>query len=328
MSGDKSKALLATIRPTRASGTLLDMRFGVCLPHRWKYASARLIADVAQEAESLGFDSVWVTDHVIVPVHHVERGHIFYEALMTLAYVSSITKNLAMGTTVLAAPTRNPVVLAKEVATLDALSGGRVILGVGTGWIRDELEAIGVAWAERGRFLDESIRVMRHLWTQEGPISFSGRYTNFRDMLFEPKPARKGGPPIWAGGMTEPSLRRVARTADGWLPWAVSAEEVQQGAEKLRSMSGGRKITLGCFSPVDIGSTSAKGYVGTLGEQHHVVTGSPDDVVRTIEDFRKSGLEHLALSFRDVRLFKDEAPDLLLNQMRLFAMEIMPAFHA
>ena len=90
------------------------MQFGVCLPHRWKYASARLIADVAQEAESLRFDSVWVTDHVIVPVHHVERGHIFYEALMTLAFVSSITRTVAMGTTVLATPTRNPVVLARE----------------------------------------------------------------------------------------------------------------------------------------------------------------------------------------------------------------------
>jgi len=103
------------------------MQFGVCLPHRWKYASAQLIADVAQEAESLRFDSVWVTDHVIVPVHHVERGHIFYEALMTLAFVTSITRTVAMGTTVLATPTRNPVVLAREVATLDALSGGRVI---------------------------------------------------------------------------------------------------------------------------------------------------------------------------------------------------------
>jgi probable F420-dependent oxidoreductase len=217
------------------------MQFGVCLPHRWKYASAQLIADVAQEAESLRFDSVWVTDHVIVPVHHVERGHIFYEALMTLAFVSSITRTVALGTTVLATPTRNPVVLAREVATLDALSGGRVILGVGTGWIREELEAVGVAWTERGRFLDEGIKVLRHLWSQEGPISFSGRYTNFREMLFEPKPARRGGPPIWVGGMTDPSLRRVARTADGWLPWAVSNEELAEGAEKIRAMSGGRR---------------------------------------------------------------------------------------
>jgi probable F420-dependent oxidoreductase len=304
------------------------MQFGVCLPHRWKYASARLIADVAQEAESLRFNSVWVTDHVLVPVHHVERGHIFYEALMTLAFVSSITRTVAMGTTVLAMPTRNPIVLAKEIATLDALSSGRVILGVGTGWIREELEAGGVAWTERGRYLDEGIKVLRHLWSQEGPISFSGRYTNFREMLFEPKPTRRGGPPIWVGGMTDPSLRRVAQTADGWLPWAVSAAELGEGAEKIHAMSGGRKITLACFSPADIGSKSIEGYVGTLGERHHVITGSPDQVVHTIEGFRKSGLEHLALSFRDVRLFRDESPDLLLRQMRLFAREIMPAFRA
>jgi len=126
--------------------------------------------------------------------------------------------------------------------------------------------------------------------------------------------------------MTDPSLRRVARMAGGWLPWAVSADELGEGAEKIRAMSGGRKITLACFSPADIGSKSIEGYVGTLGERHHVITGSPDQMVHTIEDFRKSGLEHLALSFRDVRLFKDETPDLLLKQMRLFASEIMPAF--
>src|SRR4030095_166256 len=129
------------------------MQFGICLPHRWKYASARLIADVAQEAESLRFDSVWVTDHVIVPMHHVERGHIFYEALITLAFVSSMRRTVAMGTTALATPTRSPVVLAREVATLDALSGGRVILGVGTGWIREELEGVGVWGAGGGRFV-------------------------------------------------------------------------------------------------------------------------------------------------------------------------------
>jgi len=145
-------------------------------------------------------------------------------------------------------------------------------------------------------------------------------------MLFEPKPARQGGPPIWVGGVTDPSLRRVAQTADGWLPWAVRRKSWEKERRKIRAMSGGRKITLACFSPADIGSKSIEGYVGTLGERHHVITGSPDQVVHTIEDFRKSGLEHLALSFRDVRLFKDETPDLLLEQMRLFAREIMPAF--
>jgi hypothetical protein len=116
--------------------------------------------------------------------------------------------------------------------------------------------------------------------------------------------------------------------ADGWLPWAVSKEELEEGAVKIRALSGGRRITLACFSPADIGSQSIGSYVGTLGERHHVITGGPDQVIGTIEDLRKSGLEHLALSFRDVRLFKDETPQLLLQQMRLFASEIMPAFRA
>src|SRR5437660_6894467 len=244
------------------------MQFGVCLPHRWKYASAQLIADVAQEAESLRFDSVWVTAHVIVPVHHVERGHIFYEALMTLAFLSSITRTVAMGTTVLATPTRNPVVLAREVATLDALSGGRVILGVGTGWIREELEAVGVAWTERGRFLDEGIKVLRHLWSQEGPISFSGRYTSFREMLFEPKPARRGGPPIWVGGMTDPSLRRGAPTADGGVALGGSAGEAGGGGGKNRGKRGGRKNNPGWFSPADNRAKVDEGFFGTSWGAH------------------------------------------------------------
>src|SRR5215471_12226392 len=130
---------------------------------------------------------------IVWPVGTSSAMSLHYEALITLAYISSITNRVEMGTTVLATPTRNPIVLAREVATLDALSCGRMILGVGTGWIREELEAVGVPWAERGRFLDEAIEIMRVLWREEGPISYSGRYTSFRDMLFEPKPARKGG---------------------------------------------------------------------------------------------------------------------------------------
>ena len=126
------------------------MKFGVILPHRWLYASGETIGDFAREAEELGYASLWVTDHIFVPTYRTERGHIFYEALMTLAYVSSITERCLLGTTVLALPPRNAVLVAKQVATLDALSRGRVVLGVGTGWIQEELAYLGVPWRERG----------------------------------------------------------------------------------------------------------------------------------------------------------------------------------
>ena len=126
------------------------MQFGVMLPHRWLYAAGNTIADFAREAEALGYTSLWVTDHIIVPSYRTERGHIFYEALTTLADVSSLAPRCRLGVAVLALPPRNAVLVAKQVATLDALSQGRVLLGVGTGWIAEELRYLGAAWQQRG----------------------------------------------------------------------------------------------------------------------------------------------------------------------------------
>ena len=122
------------------------MQFGVMLPHRWLYAAGNTIADFAREAEALGYTSLWVTDHIIVPSYRTERGHIFYEALTTLTYVSSIATRCRLGVAVLALPPRNAVL----VATLDALSQGRVLLGVGTGWIEEELRYLGAACPHAG----------------------------------------------------------------------------------------------------------------------------------------------------------------------------------
>jgi probable F420-dependent oxidoreductase len=300
--------------------------FGVTLPHRWTYASPQAIAEIAREAEALGYSSVWVTDHIVVPVHRPERGHIFYEALMTLAYVSAITERVRLGTTVLIASARHPVLLAKQLATLDVLSRGRLIVGVGTGWIPEELEALGVPWAERGRRLDEAIQVMRTLWASSGPVSFEGRYVRFRDMLFEPRPIQIGGPPIWVGGMTDPSLRRAARWGDGWLPWAVAPEELAWKAERIRSWRNGRPLTIGLFLPADVGRRSLTEYIGAVGERHVVLSGMEEEVREQIARYCEAGCEHLILSFRDVRLFRDDRVDLLREQMRWFAREVMPAF--
>jgi probable F420-dependent oxidoreductase len=186
------------------------MQFGVMLPHRWLYAAGNTIADFAHEAEALGYTSLWVTDHIIVPSYRTERGHIFYEALTTLAYVSSIATRCRLGVAVLALPPRNPVLVAKQVATLDALSERRVILGVGTGWIEEELHYLGASWPQRGHMLDEAIQVLRHLWSDEFAHSFQGRYTAFTDIACFPKPVQSGGPKVLIGGMTTPPLRRAA----------------------------------------------------------------------------------------------------------------------
>ena len=302
------------------------MRFGVVLPHRWLYASGDTIADFAREAEDLGYASLWVTDHIFVPTYRTERGHIFYEALTTLAYVSSITERCLLGTTVLALPPRSSILVAKQVATLDALSGGRVLLGVGTGWIEEELAYLGAPWSERGRMLDEGIRVLRDLWSQDSPSSFKGRYASYKDIAFFPKPAQPGGPKILVGGMTEPSLKRAARLGDGWIPWAVTPQELKEGVAKIRSYAGGKQPELVCMMPSDIGVDAMEGYTGVFGEAHRLLSGSVGTVAKMVEEFQKAGLQHLACSFRDVRLFRDETVDQIQAQMRLFAREVMPFF--
>ena len=159
------------------------MQFGGMLPHWWLYATGNTIADFAREAEALGYTSLWVTDHIIVPSYRTERGHIFYEALTTLAYVSSIATSCRLGVAVLAWPPRNAVLVAKQVAILDALSQGRVLLGVGTGWIEEELRYLGASWQQRGRMLDEAIQVLKNLWSNEAANSFQGQYTAFAQFL-------------------------------------------------------------------------------------------------------------------------------------------------
>ncbi len=305
------------------------MRFGVCLPHRWNYASRKNISAIAVKAEELGYESLWVTDHIIVPGTHIERGDTFFEALTTLSFVAGLTENILLGTAVLGAAPREPILLAKQVATIDALSEGRFILGIGTGWIEEELQSLNQSWAERGSILDESLEVAKRLWRTEGPVSFSGKYTKFSDMLFNPKPHNSRGPPIWVGGMKIPSLKRAAKLGDGWFPWAVSPDEIREGVgkiEKFRQELGKTDpFSISCFMPTNLEPSGVGGYRGFFEEEHYVLSGTAEEVHRTLEDFSDAGLEHLGLSFKDVRLFKDATIQEIEAQMEEFAKSIMPS---
>ena len=296
------------------------------LSHRWPYAAGNTIADFAREAEALGYTSLWVTDHIMVSSYRTERGHIFYETLTTLACVSSIATHCHLGVAVLALPPRNAVLVAKQVATLDALSQGRVLLGVGTGWIEEELRYLGAAWQQRGAILDEAIQVLRTLWSDEGANSFAGRYATYTDIACFPKPVQPGGPKLLIGGMTAPSLRRAATLGDGWIPWAVSLQELQDGVARIRAYGGNRALELVCVMPADIGSRALERYIGVFGEDHKLLSGSVTTVAQMVEEFEKAGLHHLVCSFRDVRLFHDERIDEINRQMRLFAQEVLPSF--
>ena len=191
------------------------MHFGVILPNYGNESSPERIRRSAEAAEELGFDSVWATEHVIVgPEKAADPYRRVYDPLVTLGWIAGWTDRIGLGTSILLLPLHNPFNVAKKVATLQELSGGRVTLGVGVGWHRDEFDFMGVEFEGRGRRADESIRLVRALW--RGEPEFEGRYWSYRNASFEPLPAVE--PEIWVGGSSAPAIRRAHELGDVWHP--------------------------------------------------------------------------------------------------------------
>lgn len=207
------------------------MRFGVNILSRGPMATRDGYIAVAEAAERLGFDFVSVNDHVVVPGDIASRypyseagdwagaavGECL-EQLATLSFLAGCTKRVRLLTSVMVVPHRQPILAAKMLATADILSGGRVIVGCGAGWMKEEIEALGAPpYEERGRVTDEYIAAFKELWTKDNP-KFSGKHVNFDNLLFRPKPVQQPHPPVWIGGESEAAMRRAIRLGDGWYP--------------------------------------------------------------------------------------------------------------
>jgi probable F420-dependent oxidoreductase len=210
------------------------MRIGVSLLNNWGIGDAQAVVGLATHAETLGFDSVWVHDHVFNVGHVLDRigDRPYYEPLTLLSFVAARTARVRLGTSVLVLPYHNAIRLAKAAATLDVLSGGRLVLGVGVGAIENEMEAMGSAYKERGAITDESMAVMRALWTEDDP-RHDGRHYRFAGMKFSPKPLQKPIPLV-IGGVSRVAIRRAARSGDGWQPLGLSPDALEQGIAQLR----------------------------------------------------------------------------------------------
>jgi probable F420-dependent oxidoreductase len=190
------------------------VHFGVILPNYGEGSSPDGVRRAVEVAEELGFDSVWTTEHIVVGPDAVDPYGRVYDPLVTLGWIAGWTQRVGLGTSIVLVPLHNPMHLAKEVATLQELSGGRVTLGVGMGWHKDEYDFMGIEFAGRGRRADEEIRIMRALWS--GDRSFDGDYWSFRDATFEPRPSPQ--PEIWVGGSSARALRRARELGDVWHP--------------------------------------------------------------------------------------------------------------
>ena len=294
------------------------MRFGVWVPNCRHLATPDIIRGTAVRAETLGYESVWVSDHVVVPRANVGNfGRAVFDPLVTLGVVAGATRRVELGTTVLIVPYRPAVVTAKMIATLDALSDGRVVLGIGAGWLAAESAMLGVPFAERGAMTDEYLEAMRELWTSEAP-SFAGKYTQFDEVIFEPKPLRQ--PPIWVGGHSAAALRRTARVGAAWHPINRPPAELRTGYREIIRLcqASGRadvpRLTL--RNDIRIVQDGA----GTPASTHagRVLAGDDAALVDQIAELADCGVEHLVLEF-----LAADGPD-LERQMTAFAERVRP----
>ena len=296
------------------------MQFGIWIPNCRHLATPEIIHRTAVRAEQLGYDSVWVSDHVVVPNKHLQRfGATMFDPLITLAVVAGATSRVQLGTTVLIVPYRNAVVTAKMVSSLDALSGGRVVLGIGAGWVAEESAALGVPFDERGPMTDEYMAAMRELWTSAAP-SFTGQYTQFSELHFEPKPVQKPHPPIWVGGHARASLRRAAEIGAAWHPINRSVEELRAGRAELQQLceARGRAIPPAVTLRQDTFVLRAGRSVPPPLHGGSVLAGEPAALADQIGELHAVGVEHLVLEF----LAPDGAD--LDEQMVLFAERVRP----
>ncbi|HWP56669.1 MAG TPA: LLM class flavin-dependent oxidoreductase [Candidatus Acidoferrales bacterium] len=336
------------------------IQFGIRVPNSGPLASVENVVRAAKEAERLGFDSVWVHDHVVwsseMHRHHISSGATeaitedqdanFYEALTMLAYLAAETKTIRLGVACLVMPCRHPVYAAKQTATIDWLCNGRLIVGVGLGSKAtresSEFDVFGVPMKGRGRRTDHYIEAMKAVWTQ--PLaSYESKYIRFKNAEVYPKPVQKPHPPVWVGGWMDFAAIRAGRYGEGWIPGWLSPKEMKHGCELLASAARekGRdpsKITIAIEKLATIARTREEGLnlaLPTIRESStsyerdvdniqfaldRHIFGSVDDVRRRVDEFIESGVQHFELKIIYPTM------ESLFEQMTLWSKEILPRY--
>jgi probable F420-dependent oxidoreductase len=304
------------------------MKFGCSLIVRGIHATQENLRTMAKQAEAWGFDSLWASDHLLLPPLQTSRypgsatGQFpdiwlqrYFEPLAILNYLAGCTSRILLGTSVLILPMRNPIEVAKEVAGADVLSRGRILLGIGVGWFKEEFDALRAPFHERGARTDEYLQICQTLWTQE-PATFTGRYYQFREAHFGPKPWQKPHPPILIAGHSAAALRRAARFGNGWHPFALTPAAL---APLMPRFYAAVKEAGRHRDDLEV-SLKVRLRFGDNLEPPPPLHGSPEQVIATIQQYRDLGVQHLVLDF---------APETIGNAlatMECFVREVRPAF--
>lgn len=302
------------------------MQFGLGLPlvqqmpdqERWEPGDEveRIVA-IARKADELGYAWLPCSDHVAIPRRAVPfLGAVWYEPATTLAYLAGLTQRIRLLSHVLILPYHSPFDVAKQYATLDRLSGGRVILGVGVGHLRAEFKALHAPFEERGAVTDEAIQAIKALWSQE-EATFRGRHFEFWEVRLAPRPVQRPHPPIWVGGNSRRAARRAAELGDGWIPFQVTLEEVRDRLEYVRSQPAFEQRR----APFDV--VLAAGTVELTQEaiesERAPFSGSPEQVIEDIRAAQALGVTGMTVGFRARSLEE------YIERMERFAREVMAA---
>jgi probable F420-dependent oxidoreductase len=292
-------------------GPVID--FGIILPTMLAGASTEGIVAAAEVAERLGWSTAWTTDHVLVPGSTPGDYARIHEAIVTLGYVAGRHSRLRLGTSVIVVPQRNAIILAKELATLDALSGGRVIAGIGVGWNRREFDNLGMGdrFPVRGRYVEETIALWRHLWSGSS-APFRGRFHAFDDFAFGPLPPQGAALPIVIGGSSEAAIRRAGRLADGFHAGFGTADALRA----IRTVLADAAAGVGRPTPALSVRATVRFDDPSPGVER--LRGTPERMAIQVRELADLGVSHMAVAFAETD------PASVVNAAERFAREVIP----
>ena len=312
------------------------MQYGFYLPSGGQAAQPDNLTSIAQQGDKLGFFCMVMPDHVVQPrtvdsqypysvTGDIQQAHSTasderLEQITTLAYLAGITDQIKLVTSVMIIPYRNPILTAKMLSTLDMLSKGRLILGAGVGWMEEEFELLDTEpFAERGAVTNEYLRAFIELWTSDNP-TFEGKYVNFSDITFLPKPVQKPHPPIWIGGQSKPAIRRAAQIGNAWHPvGAIPAAplEPEELAENLALLHDYAEKAGRDPSQIEVSVKAPLYDSNNSGGPRRRFTGSPDEVRQDVQTYADVGVTHLIFDFRTADPHQTE------DRMAQFSEEVM-----
>lgn len=306
------------------------MRYGIALPNYGALANPENLLRLARRAEECGVDSVWVSDHVIIPdeaasvypydpaprpspalLHRLEQ---FYDALTTLAFIAGATTRIRLGVSVYVMPIRNPILTAKIVASLDALSRGRVIFGCGVGWLREEFDALHAPFDDRGARTDEYLRICQALWTHD-VTPLPGPLYSTAAVRARPKPQQQPYPPIWIGGNSDAALRRAVRLGDGWHPIDLSPAAIMAKRSVLDELCA---VARRDSAEITISMRGTLRFIAAETPAPAWLAGTPEKIRADVAAYAAAGVAYLVLNLRDATTI-----DGMVAQLERVAGEVM-----